>query len=365
MPLSWDQIENSPVYQGMPPEQQALAKQQYMGQSAPQSGNGQASQPSAQSSPAVNASDWPDDYQQRLAKYPPQVQPLIKGLVEGRTPPTRQYLGMNPGAVISAANDVDPTYDVADPTKRMKTAADYSSAGKSGQTITSLNTASRHGAQLALNMLDMNNRGGFPLATTWNAVANAYEKGQGDDPYTNANSVLNMYAPEAAKVARGAGSTGINEIEQMKAGIPLNGSPVQQLGALTNTNDILLSKAEELQNTYNDNMGKAGAQKQVVNPHALSALNDINDLYGYAKASKLDSPEAQLTKQKLKAYVQWYDKNNGKSGDTPQAAQVSQPTAIPPMEQRQVGQTYQTPKGPMIWQGQGWSPAGGGNGATP
>ena len=316
-----------------------------------------AQQGSQPAQPAVNASDWPDDYQERLAKYPTQIQPLIKGVVEGRTPPNRQALGMNPGPILNAANDVDPTFDTANPTSRMKTAADYSSAGKSGQTITSLNTASRHGAQLALNMLDENNRSFTP----WNYVANKAETAMGDPAYTNANSVLNMYAPEAAKVARGVGSTGINEIEEMKSGIPLNGSPVQQLGALANTNDILLSKAEELQNTYNDNMGKVGAQKQVVNPHALSALNDINDLYGHARAGTLDSPEAQLTKAKLSQYVKWYDKTYGQT----QGTQPNQPAAIPSMEQRQVGQTYQTPKGPMTWQGQGWLPAGGGNATIP
>src|ERR1700733_5872804 len=88
---------------------------------------GQSTQPAQ---PAVNASDWPDDYQQRLAKYPAQVQPLIKGVVEGRTPPDRTHLGMNPGAVLAAVNDVDPTFDSASPTARMKTAQDYSSAGK-------------------------------------------------------------------------------------------------------------------------------------------------------------------------------------------------------------------------------------------
>lgn len=358
MPLGWDQIQNSPVYQGMPPEQQQLARQQYMSQSALSSQGQQPVQQGAQQ-PAVNASDWPDEYQTRLAQYPAQIQPIIKGVIDGRTPPDRTHLGMNPGAILAAVNNVDPTFDTASPTARMKTAQDFSSAGKSGQTITSLNTASRHGAQLALNMLDENNRS----LTPWNYVANQAETMAGNPNYTNAQAVLNMYAPEAAKVAHGVGSTAETAVQQMKDGIPLNGSPVQQLGALANTNDILLSKAEELQNTYNDNMGKVGSQKQVVNPHALSALNDINDLYGHAQAGTLDSPEAQLTKAKLKQYVQWYDKTNGQAQPSEQPSQNTQPMTIPSMEQRQVGQTYQTPKGPMTWQGQGWLPAGGGNAA--
>jgi hypothetical protein len=31
--------------------------------------------------------------------------------------------------------------------------------------------------------------------------------------------------------------------------------------------------------------------------------------------------------------------------------------AVPPASERKVGQTYQTPRGPMIWRGSGWEPA--------
>jgi hypothetical protein len=72
MPLSWDQISNSPVFQQMQPEQQTLAKQQYDSQMS----GGPSGQQSAPQ-PAVNVSSWPDDMQQKLAKYPPNVQPLI------------------------------------------------------------------------------------------------------------------------------------------------------------------------------------------------------------------------------------------------------------------------------------------------
>jgi len=36
---------------------------------------------------------------------------------------------------------------------------------------------------------------------------------------------------------------------------------------------------------------------------------------------------------------------------------TSATAAIPPAGQRQVGQVYQTPKGPMVWRGTGWAPA--------
>lgn len=49
--------------------------------------------------------------------------------------------------------------------------------------------------------------------------------------------------------------------------------------------------------------------------------------------------------------------NQGRSNDTTFHGTVL--TAPPPQGERKIGQTYQTPKGPMMWQGQGWVPTGG------
>lgn len=39
------------------------------------------------------------------------------------------------------------------------------------------------------------------------------------------------------------------------------------------------------------------------------------------------------------------------------AGQTAAGATVPPPEQRQVGQVYNTPKGPMVWRGNGWAPA--------
>jgi hypothetical protein len=61
---------------------------------------------------------------------------------------------------------------------------------------------------------------------------------------------------------------------------------------------------------------------------------------------------------------EWYQPGKGKvpSQQSPIAQTVTQQpqqpaAAVPPPAQRVVGQTYQTPKGPMVWRGQGWEPA--------
>jgi len=76
------------------------------------------------------------------------------------------HLGTNPAAYLNAAADVDPTFDVAKPNSRMAVAKDYSTAGQSGKSISQLDYATKHAAQLALASVDMNNVGGIPLLNT-------------------------------------------------------------------------------------------------------------------------------------------------------------------------------------------------------
>lgn len=269
------------------------------GQAVPSSSAPQNNSPANDAS--GNADALPSDYQARLAKYPPQRQWLIKEVIEGRIPPDRSHFGNGFQQLQNDVAYVDPTFDLANPTARMKTAADYSSAGKSGQTITSLNTASKHAVQLALSSLDLNNNSG--IGTLLNRPENYLESAMGDPRLNNYNSVLDVYAPEATKVVSGKSNFAEGELDSIKNNFPSSGSPEQILGALSNTNGLMLSRAEELQNTHDKNMGPVGQHKQVVSPEAKSAFADLDGLYRHAKSGTLDSPEAQATIGRLKQYI--------------------------------------------------------------
>ena len=49
---------------------------------------------------------------------------------------------------------------------------------------------------------------------------------------------------------------------------------------------------------------------------------------------------------------------NGRPAPAPAAPPAAAPASVPPPAQRKKGTIYQTPKGPMIWTGTGWKPAG-------
>lgn len=52
-----------------------------------------------------------------------------------------------------------------------------------------------------------------------------------------------------------------------------------------------------------------------------------------------------------------FDAATGKPVDSGAGGQKQQQQAVPPADKREVGKTYQTPKGPLIWRGNGWEAA--------
>jgi len=285
---------------------------------------------------AAQVSSLPSDVQARLAKYPPQAQPMILKLIQGQIPADRQHLGTNPAAYLNAAADVDPTFDLAKPNERMKTVADYSTAGQSGKSISQLDYATKHAAQLSLASMDLNNTGSVPLLNTaWNSMANKAEAASGDPRVTNFQNTLNSYAPEVTKFISGKSNFAEKELEDVQNAIPQNGSLAQQLGAISQKNGMMLSRAQTMQDQYDKAMGPYGQQRQVIRPETQAAMGDMDSLYRAARDGTTPDPAAVA---RLKAYA------------------AGTPASIPPVEQRIKGQTYTNPNGhSAVWTGTGWT----------
>lgn len=293
---------------------------------------------------APAASALPEDMQQRLQQVAsnPKDQAIITGLIQGRIPPNRQALGSNPQAYLAAAAYVDSTFDTANPTARIKTATAYAAGGPQGNMITSLNTASRHAAATALAAIDLGNSS----LTPWNAITNSAETATGDPRVTNYNSYLGNYGHEAIKVISGKTNPGEAETEEFMKPLSPNGSTEQLLGALSAKNGMMLSRAEEMQNSYNQIMGPAGRQQSVISPAAQQAFQDMDTLTAAAHNGALNSPDAQAARARLEAYAK-----PGKNGaNTTQPAQTAHPLE---------GRTATGPNGAkMIMQGGQWVPYG-------
>jgi hypothetical protein len=95
----------------------------------------------------------------------------------------------------------------------------------------------------------------------------------------------------------------------------------------------------------------AGGAMMVKRANALTAAG-ITDPKQIAQALAPFAAQANISYQTLQRVIQ-----NATAGQAP--AQGGEPAGtgpepVPPVEQRQIGKTYMTPKGPAVWQAQGW-----------
>lgn len=263
-----------------------------------------------QTNPAIAAqiNALPPDAQDRLNQVAknPRDQALILGVLQGRIPPNKQTLGSNPQAYLSAAAEVDPTFDAANPAQRMRTAVDYSPAGKSGQQLTALENTSRHAAATALAGIDLNNGSSSwdPFQTTINDQENKYQAGRGDPRLGNYNSFLGNYGHEAMKVISNKTNPGEAETAEFMKPMASSGSPAEILGALSAKNEMALAVANDKQEAYDKAMGPYGRQQQLVTPQAQQAFGDIDTLAQAAKEGTLTSPVALAARQRLQKWAQ-------------------------------------------------------------
>ena len=147
-----------------------------------------------------------------------------------------------------------------------------------------------------------------------NSIGNYWQSQTGSTAPTNFNTAKQIVGDEVTKAVLGAGGTGADR-EKAQSVIDAANSPEQLKGAIKTYQQLMTGQLNGLKQQYETSTGRKDYDKY---------------LTGNAKAALMPA---------------------------------QQPTAIPPMEQRQVGQTYQTPKGPMTWQGTGWQPTGGANGS--
>lgn len=199
--------------------------------------------------------------------------------------------------LLNLATNFDPSLSKTDFAARQATAKDFASGGKSGQGITSANTAVKHLAQVALAGLDLHN-GSNQIS---NYIGNKASALSGNDPTTNLESTVDTVAPELAKAAASGGDTTEADRNAQKASFGIAQSPEQLLGAVAGKADLINSKMEEVGKTYSKNMG--GRSKETLNAKNKQTLEDLKTLHQYAKSDKLEYPEAQGIIKKLRGVV--------------------------------------------------------------
>lgn len=175
--------------------------------------------------------------------------------------------------------------------------------------------------------------------------------------------------------ARGAAAAG-REAETFKAGAP-GRAVTSQVATLQGTlldpkaTPSAREAAASALDGYATRTGKGGdkpAQVALAEAFVRSGLKpDMRSALEFAMTARDKSPEA-MRSEIYKAAL------NANFGDAKRAQKTTEeamqylsapspgaaaPASVPPAAQREVGKTYQTPSGPMVWRGIGWEPAPG------
>jgi len=132
-----------------------------------------------------------------------------------------------------------------------------------------------------------------------------------------------------------------------------SGLAAQQAGQAQQVQQFAIDKAAREQSLI-DAWDKAGTpeQKQAI-AGQLKIVRGQQEKEGQFDATKGGQAVDPATGQIIDLPPVIFNKSTGQPVQQAQAAQQ----AVPPADKRTVGQTYQTPKGPMIWRGNGWEAA--------
>ncbi len=206
-----------------------------------------------------------------LKTLPPQQQPMVKALAEGRQPWPSSFALSKPywQDLMQKVFQYDPTFDTsqASSNARQKTRNDFTS-GASAKQINALNTVVGHLGTLA--------QAGEGLSNTsqpwFNSVKNFLKAGTGSPSVVNFETAKEAVASELVRVWRQAGGAEA-DIKAWKEQISSSNSPAQLNAAFTQIGHLLESKLESMQEQYRQGMGTDDIH--VITPEARKALDKL------------------------------------------------------------------------------------------
>lgn len=198
---------------------------------------------------------------------------IVKGMVDGRISPPSSFAMSKPywQGLLAKAAEYDPTFDQTTWAGRVATRRDFAGGGKSAQNVTAISTALGH-AGVVDDALTALNNGAMP----WKNAIDNWTMGEfGSARPTNAKMAVDALASEARKVFAGSSGGNLSELQEWQKNFPINGSPDQQKGALTQFVNLLDSRLQSLADQYNRGMGRTDDAMTMLQPHALEVYKRL------------------------------------------------------------------------------------------
>ena len=145
--------------------------------------------------------------------------------------------------------------------------------GKSAASVTSLNTAIDHLAQLNDIVDELHNRQGLPGAQTWNSMANAISKSTGNSAISRFNDQANVVSEEKAKALKG-GVANVDDVKATRAGFDSSNGPDQLKDVISQSVRQFASRIQELREQYESAYGKP-RDTPFIKPQTADALRKL------------------------------------------------------------------------------------------
>lgn len=276
----------------LPPETQAYVQKvvgsqnavpQLIKQGVPSTGGAGGAQPTFNLDPSLTGAAV-------LDHLPEPIKRQVLGLVEGRQVLPARFASTPAGqAVLAAANQYDPNFDMVNYNSRAKTRADFTS-GKSAVAVTAFDTLAQHVDTLAQHYGKMNN-GSFPAV---NSIRNGIRNATGDGRSTAFNTDVQAVASEAVRAFRGVGGAEA-DIQAFKAQFTAAQSPAQAMAAVQALTHLVRGRVEALQEQYNRGMGTTNQGVPHLSDSARAAFDRYDPQGASPQARPAQQPQQQAT----------------------------------------------------------------------
>lgn len=212
----------------------------------------------------------------------PVMASRVQAILDGREalPPQSR---MNPTnkILLNAVAQADPdNYDAINKGARQKTRDDFV-AGNSALNIRNLNQAIGHLSAMMVHMPEVAGHGGDgsylgPLARPVNSLINGVENLSGQQGITNYETDQTALSSEMAALLKGKGTSNEQEVNKWLENLSPNRSDDQKMGGAREMMGLLKSRLDELNQQYQQGMGKTATPLQVLNPLAADAYHKLS-----------------------------------------------------------------------------------------
>jgi hypothetical protein len=177
--------------------------------------------------------------------------PTAVAMANYQVPPPSTRSGALGKAQMDKILAIDPTYDATKFQARNKTAIDFSTGGKSGQALTSADTALAHLASISKAGEALKN-GDYKFL---NGLANSLGAQVGQSPQNTYDTIVSMVAPEISKAVIGAAG-GEGERQGMALNFKSNLAPQVREQAIGAAAGLLGARVNKSLHAYESTMGK-------------------------------------------------------------------------------------------------------------